>query len=375
MIHYAKIYALLVLLLLAVGCGNSSSLDESQFTDTHYVAECALGFRIDADAEGNRLLRVTRPWQGVALTEQTLAIFPDEESAAGYDGQYIVGRAERIVCMSTSHIAMLDALGLADRVVGVSGKCYVMTRSVAENPAVKDVGYDSNIDYEELMLLNPDLVLMYGVSAENTAVTAKLKELDIPYIYLGDYVEQSPLGKAEWLVAVAEIAGCGDRGRDVFDAIVGRYNRVREGVSVEQRPKVMLNTPYQEVRYMPSDSSYMVRLIEDAGGEYIYRGRNQGAGSVGISLEEAYTLVSEADLWLNVGQCMSIEEVVGVAPHFAEANVVKRGDIFNNNRRRSSSGGSDFWESAIVQPDVVLQDLIKIFDGDSTELYYYHKLK
>lgn len=126
---------------------------------------------------------------------------------------------------------------------------------------------------------------------------------------------------------------------------------------------------------MPSDSSYMVRLIEDAGGEYIYRGRNQSAGSVGISLEEAYTLVSEADLWLNVGQCMSIEEVVGVAPHFAEANVVKRGDIFNNNLRRSSSGGSDFWESAIVQPDVVLQDLIKIFDGDSTELYYYHKLK
>ena len=176
-------------------------------------------------------------------------------------------------------------------------------------------------------------------------------------------------------MAVAEIAGCGDRGRDVFDAIVDRYNRVREGVSVEQRPKVMLNTPYQEVWYMPSDSSYMVRLIEDAGGEYIYRGRNQGAGSVGISLEEAYTLVSEADLWLNVGQCMSIEEVVGVAPHFAEANVVKRGDIFNNNRRRSSSGGSDFWESAIVQPDVVLQDLIKIFDGDSTELYYYHKLK
>ena len=371
------LYAVLTLVCLSFGCGGAGMVDSVQFSDNHYVPEYASGFRVDADEAGNRLLRVTRPWQGIAPVEQSLAIFNDEASAEGYEGQYIVGAAKRIVCMSTSHIAMLDVLGMVDRVVGVSGKQYVMNEAIAGNPEVKDVGYDSNLDYEELMLLNPDVVLMYGVSAENTAVTAKLRELAIPYIYLGDYVEQLPLGKAEWLMAIAEIGGCDEEGREIFDAIVERYVAVQSSVSEEaDKPKVMLNTPYQDVWYMPSDSSYLVRLIEDAGGEYIYGGRNNGYGSVGISLEEAYMLVTDADLWLNVGQCMTIDEVKEIAPHFQDADVVRRGDIFNNNRRRTAAGGSDFWESAIVHPDVVLQDLITIFSGDSDdELYYHHRLK
>ena len=371
------LYTFITLVCLSLGCSGVGVVGDSQFSENHYIPEYASGFCIDADEDGNRLLRVTRPWQGVAPQEQHLAIFNDEASAEGYKGQYIVGAAERIICMSTSHIAMLDVLGMVDRVVGVSGKQYVMNEAIAGNPDVKDVGYDSNLDYEELMLLNPDVVLMYGVSAENTAVTAKLRELDIPYIYLGDYVEQSPLGKAEWLMAIAEIVGSGDVGRELFDDIVERYEAVQSSVNEEaDKPKVMLNTPYQDVWYMPSDSSYLVRLIEDAGGEYIYGGRNNGSGSVGISLEEAYMLVTDADLWLNVGQCMTIDEVREIAPHFKDADVVKRGDIFNNNKRRTAAGGSDFWESAIVHPDVVLQDLITIFSGESDdELYYHHRLK
>ena len=200
-----------------------------------------------------------RPWQGEEVEEQYLAIFQDEASAAGYAGQYIVGAAERIVCMSTSHIAMLDAVGLVDRVVGVSGKQYVMNEKVARNAAVKDIGYDSNLNYELLLELRPDIVLMYGVSAENSSVTAKLRSLGIPYIYLGDYTELSPLGKAEWVVAVAEIAGCRNRGIAHFEEVAARYDAVRESMAAAApRPRVMLNTPYQDVWYMPSDSSYMV---------------------------------------------------------------------------------------------------------------------
>jgi iron complex transport system substrate-binding protein len=56
-------------------------------------------------------------------------------------------------------------------------------------------------------------------------------------------------------------------------------------------------------------------------------------------------------------------------------SVVERGEVYNNNRRRSEGGGSDFWESAIVQPDVVLQDLVTILQGGDKELYYHHKLE
>ncbi|MBO5820132.1 MAG: ABC transporter substrate-binding protein [Alistipes sp.] len=370
---FVYISTVIIAIFLCFGCGITQRNNSQSFDNIVYEPRHASGFEIAQDEAENRLIRVTRPWQGDAIVEQTLAVFSDAESIGGYQGQYIVGSAGRVVCMSSSHVAMLDAIGVVDCVVGVSGKDYIMNSAIVQNDSVVDVGYDSNLDYEALLSVHPDLVLMYGVTAENSAVTAKLRELNIPYLYLGDYTEQSPLGKAEWVVAVAEIMGCRERGEEVFRAIEERYNAVRESVDMAQRPKVMFNLPYQDVWYMPSDDSYMVRLIEDAGGEYIFKGENPTGGSRGISLEEALYLVGRADKWLNVGQVSTMAELYSVAPHFVNSAVVKRGEVYNNNRRKSQGGGSDFWESAIVRPDVVLQDLVNVMRGTGG-LYYYHKL-
>ena len=373
---FLKIYIIALTLSLCVGCVDVQSHGDERFETVIYEPLYASGFTIDEDEAGNTLVRLTRPWQGTALEEQTLAIFSTEEAAKGYTGQHIVGHADRVVCMSTSHIAMLDAIECVDAVVGVSGKQYITNEAVVNNPAVKDIGYDSNLNYEALVLLNPDVVLMYGVSAANDAVTAKLRDLGIPYLYLGDYTEELPLGKAEWVVAIAEIMGCRERGEEVFAQIVQRYNEVRGSVvRSDEAPKVMFNLPYQDVWFMPSDDSYMVQLVEDAGGRYIYKGKNPSGGSKGISLEEAYMLVSDTDIWLNAGQCSTMEELRNSAPHFANTPVVLAGKVYNNNRRRTETGGSDFWESAIVRPDVVLSDLVTIIAGGDNETYYYQQLK
>ena len=373
---FLKIYIIALTLSLCVGCVNVQSHGDERFETVIYEPLYASGFTIDEDEAGNTLVRVTRPWQGTALEEQTLAIFSTEEAAKGYTGQHIVGHADRVVCMSTSHIAMLDAIECVDAVVGVSGKQYITNEAVVNNPAVKDIGYDSNLNYEALVLLNPDVVLMYGVSAANDAVTAKLRDLGIPYLYLGDYTEELPLGKAEWVVAIAEIMGRRERGEEVFAQIVQRYNEVRGSVvRSDEAPKVMFNLPYQDVWYMPSDESYMVQLVLDAGGDYIYKGKNTSRGSKAVSLEEAYMLVADADIWLNTGQCSTMEDLRRAAPNFVNARVVQSGQVYNNNRRRTKAGGSDFWESAIVRPDVVLRDLVNIVEGAEGELYYHQQLK
>ena len=352
------------------------SLQESHiFDEVAYAPVHASGFVIDCDSEHNTLIRVTRPWQGEAPNEQTLAIFQSQEAAESYRGQHIVGYAERVVCMSSSYIAMLDAIGKVSTVVGVSGKPYIFNTEISNNPAVKDIGYDSNIDYEALLMLRPDVVLMYGISSEDSTVTAKLRELNIPYLYLGDYTEQSPLGKAEWVVAIGEIVGCREVAEQLFADIVERYNAIKESVDTTNKPKVMFNLPYQDVWYMPSDDSYMVRLVEDAGGEYVYKGKNPTGGSRGISLEEALMLVNRADIWLNPNTVLTLDELRAVVPHFAKSAVVNSGNVYNNNRIRTSYGGSDFWESAIVRPDVVLSDLATIMSNTGGDLYYHHKLK
>ena len=363
-------------LTLCVSCLDDGNSSASEFANILYQPRYATGFLITEDEADNRLLRVTRPWQGESLKEQTLAIFKSREDAKGYSGQYIVGSARRVVCMSTSHLAMLDAIGCVDAVVGLSGKDYVMNETIAQRAEVLDIGYDTNLDYEALLSLRPDVVLMYGITAENSSQTAKLRELGIPYIYLGDYTEQSPLGKAEWVVAIAEIMGVTETGISLFSEVEERYLEVKGSVANGvRRPKVMLNTPYQDVWYMPSDDSYMVQLIEDAGGEYVYKGNNPTGGSRGIGLEEALTLVGSADIWLNPGQCLTLDELRRSVPHFARCGVVERGDVYNNNNRRSPNGGSDFWESAIVRPDVVLGDLKMIMEGGDESLYYHHRLR
>ena len=375
MLRRLRILACYIALALSVSC-NVRTLQESHiFDEVAYMPMHASGFVIDCDSEQNTLIRVTRPWQGEAPEEQTLAIFQSQEAAENYRGQHIVGYAKRIVCMSSSYIAMLDAVGKVSTVVGVSGKPYIFNTEISNNPAVKDIGYDSNIDYEALLMLRPDIVLMYGISSEDSAVTAKLRELSIPYLYLGDYTEQSPLGKAEWVVAIGEIVGCREVAEQLFADIVERYTAIKESVDTAYKPKVMFNLPYQDVWYMPSDDSYMVRLVEDAGGEYIYMGKNPTGGSRGISLEEALLLVNRADIWLNPNTVLTLEELRAVAPHFAESEVVKSGNVYNNNRIRTPYGGSDFWESAIVRPDLVLSDLATIMSDTKADLYYHHKLK
>ena len=204
-----KNLSLLLLLVLAfTGCHNKSS-KLADFNRTVYTPEYASGFDIKgADGKKSVLVTVTIPWQGAdSITTNLFIARDDEEVPADFTGQMLKGDAERIVCMSSTHIAMLDAIGETGRVVGVSGIDYISNPDIqARRDSVGDVGYEGNINYELLLSLDPDLVLLYGVNGASS-MEGKLKELDIPFMYVGDYLEESPLGKAEWLVALSEVIG------------------------------------------------------------------------------------------------------------------------------------------------------------------------
>ena len=136
----------------------------------------------------------------------------------------------------------------------------------------------------------------------------------------------------------------------------------------------MLNTPYRDTWFLPSSQSYMIRLIEDAGGEYVYT-KNDSDTSVAVDMEEAYLLANAADFWLNVGPCNTLAELTAQNPKFSGIPVVRSRNVYNNNRRQTPAGGSDFWESGVVRPDLVLRDLRTIFSGYSIPTCYYKRLE
>ncbi len=370
---------ILLLALVFAGCrGKSSKLTD--FNTPLYAPEYASGFEIvGAENAASTIVKAHNPWQGAEGIETALLIARDGETAPeGFDGQVLEGDAQRIVAMSSTHIAMLDAIGETERVVGVSGLDYISNRDIqARRDRIGDVGCEGNIDYELLLSLDPDLVLLYGVNGAS-AMESKLKELGIPFVYIGEYLEEDPLGKAEWLVALSEMVGKRETGEKTFAEIPVRYNALKQKVAdtVLDAPSVMLNTPYGDSWFMPSTENYVVRLITDAGGDYIYK-KNTGNSSTPIDLEEAYLLASEADIWINVGMANSLDDVAKMCPKFADTRCFRNGYVYNNNARTNAAGGNDYYESAVVNPDLVLRDLVKIFHPELVEedFVYYKKLK
>lgn len=380
-----KTYSPLLLPLLAVmliSCSPHRTHPDnlSDFSDSLYTPAEASGFSITGkEGSESTLLTVSDPWQGADSVASRLFIArAGDEAPLAFDGQVLDGEARRIVTTSSTHVAMLDALGATDCIVGVSGIDYISNPKIQKRRAdIADIGYEGNFDYEALLASDPDIVLIYGVNGASS-MEGKLRELHIPYLYIGDYVEESPLGKAEWIVPIAEIIGERENGARIFEEIASRYNDLKGKVAdkVIDAPSVMLNVPYGDSWFMPSADSYMARLINDAGADYVYK-KKTGSTSMPVDLEEAYTLASQADFWLNTDRMESLSMLATKCPKFKDTRVMRNGCVYNNTLRANQAGGNDFYESAVVNPDILLRDLVHIFHPElvKEDLTYYKKLQ
>lgn len=386
-IHILTYATATLLLTAAAACAPRTASDiEAAYSREVYTPAEARGFSIGAPAadspeECSTLLSVGRAWQSAdsaapEARRHLLILRGGDSAPRDFDGQCLRDSARRIVAMSSSHVAMLEAIGATDKIVGVSGLDYISNASLqSRRGELADVGHEGNVDYEALVGAAPDLVLLYGINGASP-MEGRLEQLGIPYLYVGDYVEQSPTGKAEWVVAMGEVTGRRGRAIEVFGGIKARYDSVAATVAGSgPRARVMLNTPYADSWFMPPAGSYAVRLIEDAGGEYVYAQNTSGA-SVPIDIEEAYALACGADIWLNTGTASTAAELLRQCPKFADVPAVRTGRVFNNTLRSNNSGGNDYWESGVMNPDLILSDLIRIVslppDSIGGMNYYLH---
>ena len=366
-------FLIYILALITTSCSSRGNSNVEQLRPL-YTPKYATSFSLGTDSLSRTVLTITNPYQSDKPFEQKIYLLNDTDTAPAAAHSLRIP-AERISSLSSSHIAMLDAVGCADKVVGVSGIKFITNSSVRSSAI--EIGYDSALDFERIKAIGTDLILLYGLYGEDSATTTKLTQLGIPYIYIGDYIEPSPLAKAEWIVAISALCGKMSEGIEYFTALEQRYNALKaQAASYTSRPKVMLNTPYNDTWFMPPVRNYAVQLIADAGAEYIYP-QNNSSESVAISLEQALLLASTADVWIHLGQISSLAQLKAENPKFASVPAVVNGRIYNNTKRTTPYGGSDFWESGTVNADIVLQDIIKLLHHNSPtdSLYYYKRLE
>ena len=372
-------------LAVFAGCGGKAPRGFSTASaDTLYRNSSAGRFVLYSyGGKGSSVLEIKDPWQGAeGVSKFVFLSRGGEEAPEGFDAETISVPIKSAVCMSTSYIGFIDALGSGEVIKGVSGTGFVTSPGIVrriDSGLVAEVGHDTGMDYERLVALDPDVIFIFGVTGENSAVTGKLKELGLKVVYIGEYLEESPLGRAEWIIPFGEFLGKRTEAEDIFAGINREYNEAMEVVrsSGGKAPTVMLNSPWRDSWFVPGDRSYMVRLLEDAGGAYACSGFDSDQ-SRPISIETAFIKASGSDIWLNPGSAVSLADVVAMNLRFSGVPAVKNGRVFNNNKRTTPAGGSDFWESGTVNPHIILRDLIKIMHPEllpEHEFYYFRQLE
>ncbi len=301
---------------------------------------------------------------------------------AGIDtAEIIYVPVKNIVCLSTTHLAMVSALGEAGSVTGFSGTKFIFDRELEEkvtNGTIREIGYEDNLNKELIVELNPDLVMVYGVGSESSGYTGKLKELGIKVFFNADYLEMDPLGKAEWIKLMGALYCKEQLADSIFSSVEEKYTRLCSiiGEKAARHPDVLLGLPFKDTWYISPGNSYISKLIQDAGGNYLWKDKESPA-AFPSSLETVYLKALKAEYWLNTGTADSKTGICAVDPRLADLESFRKGNLFNNNKRISIGGGNDYWESGSINPHIVLADIAAILHPElfpDAELYYYKKL-
>ncbi|MCD7962896.1 MAG: ABC transporter substrate-binding protein [Rikenellaceae bacterium] len=375
-------FLLTFLFSLFIFCSCKEKITNKFDTDNlelSYKTEYAEGFEIFAFGESS-IIKIKDLWNNGEDIFYFLSR-NNEEAPVDFPGITINIPVSNVVCMSSTYIAFLETLGYVDIIKGISGGDFISSPDIRQrikNNDVKDVGYENNINYEILVEISPDIVMTYGISGESSLLGPKTEELGLDTFYIGEYLEITPLGKAEWIMIFAELIEQKDAAREIFENIKNEYIKYSDLIKEDMhKPTVMLNSPWRDTWFVPGDKNYMVRLIDDAGGDYVYKGHDSSQ-SRPISIEDAYVYAVDADFWLNPGSAATIQELIEDNPKFSNIKSVLSGQVYNNTKRSTPEGGSDFWEAGAVMPDVILKDIIDILHPGlipEHELYFFSKLE
>ncbi|MDR2814202.1 MAG: ABC transporter substrate-binding protein [Prevotellaceae bacterium] len=347
-------------------CSCGQQTPENKAQGNFYTPRYATGFCIDT-LGGAKTLTVLNPFQNSKDVAYRYAL-----SSAP---------PERVVCMSTTHAAFLRFIGQEARIVGVSGAGYLYDSAMQEAcraGLISDVGYENTLNMEKILALQPDVIFAYGVAGEFSATAAKLKELGLQVMYIGEYTENHPLGKAEWAVAFAALFGCEQPAIEKFAQVANAYEALKARTGgVARKTPTLLNAPWSDAWFVPGALGNAAQLLSDAGGESVIALRSQ-RDSYPVSIEQAYSRAQAADVWLNTGQAKSMAELRAMHKLVENIPAFRRGSVYNSIARVSPQGGSDFFESGTVNPHLILKDMIKILHPSllpNDTLTYYRQLR
>ena len=373
----------LAIFFILLGCNSkekeSVSIEKSPLAIKQIPINYAKGFTIE-QFENYKLITLKNAWLGENKSYQYV-LYLDKKPEGYPAAVFIKTPIKSIACMSLTHVTFIEKLAQENSIVALSGCNYVSSTTIQErikNNLIQEIGQEQAINYEKLVELNPSLIMGFGIDVSSTSTINKMQSLGLKIVLNAEYMENHPLGKAEWIKFIAAFYNEDAKAEAIFDTIENEYlELVKLTQPIKNKPTVFTGMPWNGAWHVPGAKSYQAQLFKDAGANYLWKEDNVSEASIVKSKEIIIDEAFNADFWINLNSYKSIAEVVAFDKKFATFKAVKNKNLYNNDKRLNANFGNDYWESGVANPQVVLADLIKIFHPKliKHEFYYYQKLE
>lgn len=285
-----------------------------------------------------------------------------------------------IVVTSTTHIPMLELLQVENKLVGFPNTDYISspkTRSLIEKGSIKELGHEESINTELLLDLKPDLVVGFSLSSNNKMFSV-IEKLGIPVLLNGDWVEETPLGRAEWIKFFGVLFDKEKMADSIFNDLEKNYLDAKDIASKEtEKPTVISGGLFKDVWNLPAGDSFEAAFLKDANTDYLWKD-SKGKGSLSLNIENVFEKGKDAEFWISPSYYKTLEQLNNANDMFPKLRAVQNKNIFTYVNKQGKMGGIIYFELAPARPDLVLKDLIKIAHPEllkNYELTFYERLK
>ena len=364
--------------LILSSCGSKTQeKNQSKLVKQKSQIKYAKGFDIQHFNEGKRLIIKTPYPDSKEIFEFVIAKSIDSTSNAAQ----IIAPVQNIVVTSTTHIPMLELLNEENSLVGFQSTEYVSsekTRARIDNGFVKELGKEFAMNTEILFELKPDVVIGFAMTKTNKTYNL-IEQNGIPVIINGDWLEETPLGRAEWIKFFGVLFDKEKEADSIFSKIETDYLAAIEIAKQSKKQHSILSGAIMrnDVWSLPGGESFVAQFLEDANLNYLWKD-SEGKGSLNLSFESALEKGLEADFWIAPGYFSSKSQMLDANKNYVRFDAYQNDQIYTPSTKTGATGGVIYYELAPTRPDLVLKDIIKITNPEllpDYKLVFFEKMK
>ncbi len=371
---------LTVSFLTVFSCKKQNETQPENSQNKKQLVQYAKGFQIE-EYSGFSVLTIFQPWP--KATKNFTYILKKKNAAVPENLQQhpqIEVPVKNLVVTSTTHIPSLEMLNSENKLVGFPGTNLISsskTRKLIDTKKIVDVGMNQDLNTELLIDLQPDVLVGFTIDDQNQAYDILAKS-GIEILYNGDWIEETPLGKAEWIKFFGALLDKSSQANAIFNSIEKNYNEVKEAAQkASTTPTVLSGAIYQDQWYLPGGKSWASIFLKDAKAQYLWA-ETPEVGSLSLSFETVLEKAENADFWIGPAQFVSLEEMLQDNPNYKFFKAFQQKEIYSFSSKKGKTGGILYYELAPNRPDLLLKDLVSIVHPEiypNHELFFFEKLK